>query len=107
MDSGPLIIQAALGIDAGETAEKLAPAHPCPLSIASHPQALQWLCEGRLERRGRKVFPAPGRKALPSSPEGCLPIWPPLEEGCFRELQIPASRCVAPAQRAGLTHLNP
>ena len=79
MDSGPLIIQAALGIDAGETAEKLAPRIHA-LEHRIYPQALQWLCEGRLERRGRKVFLAPGRKKPCPSPEGCL-IWPPLEEG--------------------------
>lgn len=79
MDSGPLIIQAALGIDAGETAETLAPRIHA-LEHRIYPQALQWLCEGRLERRGRKVFLAQGRKKPSPSPAGCL-IWPPLEEG--------------------------
>lgn len=79
MDSGPLIIQAALGIDAGVTEEELAPRIHA-LEHRIYPQALQWLCEDRLEIRGRKVYLTGGsRKNIPA-PDGCL-IWPPLEEG--------------------------
>lgn len=79
MDAGPLIIQAALGIEAGLTTNQLAPRIHA-LEHRIYPQALQWLCEDRLEIRGRQVFLKNKKCKLLPPPTGCL-IWPPLEEG--------------------------
>ncbi|MBR5734166.1 MAG: phosphoribosylglycinamide formyltransferase [Desulfovibrionaceae bacterium] len=79
MDHGEVIIQAAMPHAAGEPVEDLR----MRIHAAEHriyPQALQWLSEGRISRKGREVFLAPGNKPLAPQPEGML-IWPPLEEG--------------------------
>ena len=79
MDHGPLVIQAALGIDEymgyDEFAGKI---HALEHRI--YPQAVQWLCEGRLTREGRKVRLAKSGRPLAPQPQNAL-IWPPLEEG--------------------------
>lgn len=79
MDMGPLIIQAAIPL------EQDASIHTLEEKIHAiehrlYPQALQWLCTGRLSCHGRKtvLMPASIKQAPP--PPGCL-IWPPLEEG--------------------------
>ena len=79
MDAGPLIIQAAVPVNAGEPLETLMPRiHRMEHRI--YPQALQWLAEGRIRREGRQVFLAPG-SAKPLRPDGDWFVWPPLEEG--------------------------
>lgn len=80
MDNGPLIIQAALGIDEDWGLEELA-GKIHALEHRIYPQAVQWLCQGRLAREGRKVrLLHKGGKALAAQPKDAL-IWPPLEEG--------------------------
>lgn len=78
-DNGPLIIQAALGIDAGTSHEELA-GRIHALEHRIFPQAVQWLCEGRLVLQGRHVYVAKSEKPLAEQPKDAL-IWPPLEEG--------------------------
>lgn len=80
MDSGPIIIQAALSILQNETEEELlAKIHQLEHRI--YPQALQWLAEKRLQLHDdRHVALLPGkRKQL--KPEGAFIVSPPLEEG--------------------------
>ena len=81
MDSGPIIIQAAVPVIAGEELESLmARVHRMEHRI--YPQALQWLAEGRIQRKGRQVHLAPAIPARPTlSPDGPWLVWPPLEEG--------------------------
>lgn len=79
VDSGPVIIQAAVPVTAGEDeATLMARIHALEHRI--YPQAVQWLAQGRLRVEGRQVYLTPGtaRPAVP--PAACL-IWPPLEEG--------------------------
>lgn len=79
MDTGPLIIQAATGVVAGEPLESLQ-ARIHMLEHRIYPQALQWLAEGRLETRGRSVFLSAGSaRKLPQ--EQAFFAWPELEEG--------------------------
>lgn len=79
MDAGPLIIQAAVPVNAGEPLDALMPRiHQMEHRI--YPQALQWLAEGRIRREGRQVFLAPG-STKPLRPDGDWFVWPPLEEG--------------------------
>lgn len=78
-DSGPVIIQAAAPVKAGEDLECLM-ARIHTLEHRVYPQALQWLAQGRITKKGRKVCLAPsGAKRAPCGGD-CL-IWPPLEEG--------------------------
>lgn len=79
VDSGPLIIQAALPVRFDDTLESLRTRiHSFEHRI--YPQALQWLAEGRISREGRMVRVAPGsRKTI--KPDGDWFVWPPLEEG--------------------------
>ncbi|MDE5879700.1 MAG: phosphoribosylglycinamide formyltransferase, partial [Desulfovibrio sp.] len=79
MDAGPLIIQAAVPVNAGEPLEALMPRIHA-LEHRIYPQALQWLAEGRIRREGRQVYLAPG-SARPVHPDGEWFVWPPLEEG--------------------------
>ena len=79
MDAGPLIIQAAVPVNAGEPLETLMPRIHA-LEHRIYPQALQWLAEGRIRREGRQVVLAPG-SARPLRPDGDFFVWPPLEEG--------------------------
>ena len=79
MDAGPLIIQAAVPVNAGEPLETLMPRIHA-LEHRIYPQALQWLAEGRIRREGRQVFLAPG-SAKRVRPDGDFFVWPPLEVG--------------------------
>lgn len=79
MDHGPLVIQAAVGIDDNMGMDELAGIIHA-LEHRIYPQAVQWLCEGRLTREGRKVHLAKTGKPLAPQPQNAL-IWPPLEEG--------------------------
>ena len=79
MDAGPLIIQAAVPVNAGEPLETLMPRIHA-LEHRIYPQALQWLAQGRIRRDGRQVYLAPGG-ASPMRPDGDWFVWPPLEEG--------------------------
>ena len=79
VDSGPVIIQAAVPANAGEELDDLMN-RIHPLEHRIYPQALQWLAEGRLRVEGRQVFLAPAdRKTV--TPDGPWLVWPPLEEG--------------------------
>ena len=79
MDSGPVIIQAAVPVNAGEDEESLMQR----IHVMEHriyPQALQWLAEERISVRGRQVHLAPSQKAKVRA-DGQWLVWPPLEEG--------------------------
>ena len=79
VDSGPVIIQAAVPVNAGEDEESLMQR----IHVMEHriyPQALQWLAEERISVRGRQVHLAPSQKAK-VQPDGQWLVWPPLEEG--------------------------
>ncbi|MBD5607572.1 MAG: phosphoribosylglycinamide formyltransferase [Desulfovibrio sp.] len=79
MDSGPLIIQAAVTCDLSQGIERLeAKIHAAEHRI--YPQAIQWIAEGRLERDGRAVYLKDAGKKKAPPPEGTL-VFPPLEEG--------------------------
>ncbi len=82
MDSGPVIIQAAVPCVPGESADDLqARIHKQEHRI--YPQAIQWLAEGRISLKGensRMVHLAPG-KAAPAPAESGALVYPPLEEG--------------------------
>lgn len=79
MDSGPVIIQAAVPCIPGESPEQLqARIHAQEHRI--YPQAIEWLAAGRLRLDGRVVYLAPG-KARPAAPEPGVLAYPPLEEG--------------------------
>ncbi len=81
MDSGPIIIQAAVQALPTDTSETLG-ARILTMEHRIYPQALQWLSEGRLSVRGRKVFLAPARKpkAFLGEP-GEYMVSPALEQG--------------------------
>ena len=79
VDSGPLIIQGAVPVIAGEPLANLQKRiHEMEHRI--YPQAIQWLAEGRISRQGRTVLLAdsPKKKVVPQ--DNWL-VWPPLEEG--------------------------
>ena len=81
MDSGPVIIQAAVPCIPGESADDLqARIHKQEHRI--YPQAIQWLAEGRISLGpdGRMVYLAPGESPL-ASPEAGVLVYPPLERG--------------------------
>ena len=79
VDSGPVIIQAAVPVNAGESEDALMNRiHAMEHRI--YPQAVQWLAQGRVSVRGRQVHLAPGA-ARPAAREGDWLVWPPLEEG--------------------------
>lgn len=79
VDSGPLIIQAAVPVNERESLDTLKHRiHALEHRIL--PQAIQWYAEGRLSIEERTVHLAPGeRKQL--RPDGAWFVWPPLEEG--------------------------
>lgn len=81
MDSGPIVIQAAVPALPTDTGETLG-ARILTMEHRIYPQALQWLSEGRLTVRGRKVFLAPAHKpkAFLGEP-GEYMVSPALEEG--------------------------
>lgn len=79
MDSGPVIIQAAVPVEAGEALDSLMN-RIHGLEHRIYPQALQWFAEGRISTQDRQVLVTPGaRPAL--KPDGHWLVWPPLEEG--------------------------
>lgn len=80
MDSGPLVIQAALPVLQNETEEELL-GRIHRLEHRIYPQALQWYAEKRLRLQDdRHVCLLPGRhKQL--EPEADFMVCPPLEEG--------------------------
>ena len=86
MDNGPVIIQAAVPCQTGESADKLG-SRILQLEHRIYPQAIQWLAEGRLEVDGRYVKLKPSRRRLALQPVADVDIetqalvWPPLEEG--------------------------
>lgn len=79
LDSGPLIIQAAVPTlqndDASSLHERIQ-----TLEHRVYPQALQWLARGRLRVEGRKTILKPAPNPLAPTPVNAL-VWPPLEEG--------------------------
>lgn len=79
MDSGPVIIQAAVPVNAGEPEEALM-GRIHALEHRIYPQAVQWLAQGRISVQGRQVRLAPGT-AAPARRDGEWLVWPPLEEG--------------------------
>lgn len=79
VDSGPVIIQAAVPVNAGEDLQSLM-RRIHALEHRIYPQALQWLAQDRISVQGREVRLAPGtRRQL--APDGDWLVWPPLEEG--------------------------
>lgn len=79
IDTGPLIIQAAVPLRIGEDLDSLKQR----IHMAEHriyAQALQWFVEGRLSTQGRLVSLAPGKRPLARA-EPDLLVSPPLEEG--------------------------
>ncbi len=79
MDSGPVIIQAAVPCIPGETADQLqARIHAQEHRI--YPQAIEWLASGRINLAGRVVHLAPGKVPL-AAPESGVLVYPFLEEG--------------------------
>ena len=81
MDSGPVIIQAAVPCIPGEGPDELqARIHKQEHRI--YPQAIQWLAQKRINiaADGRMVHLAPG-KAAPAPAENGVLVYPPLEEG--------------------------
>ena len=79
VDSGPVIIQAAVPCNAEDSTDDLMNR----IHVLEHriyPQALQWLAEGRVSVQGRHVHIAGADRELAKQPENCL-VWPPLEKG--------------------------
>jgi len=54
LDHGPIIVQAAVPVRAGDTADSLA-ARVLEQEHAVYPQAIRWFLEGRLRRDGERV----------------------------------------------------
>ncbi|MDR1777709.1 MAG: phosphoribosylglycinamide formyltransferase [Desulfovibrio sp.] len=78
VDSGPIIIQAATPVKAGETLDCLM-TRVHALEHRIYPQALQWLAQGRISKKGRLTHLAPSDvKHAPRGDDSL--IWPPLEE---------------------------
>ena len=79
MDNGPVIIQAAVPVMAGEDGDALGP-RILEYEHRIFPQALQWLAEGRISVRDRHVHVADtGRPVARMTTPGL--VNPPLEEG--------------------------
>lgn len=79
VDSGPIIIQAAVPVPDDEDLESLKQR----IHVLEHriyPQALQWLVEDRISVQDRCTILAPAAKKLAQQDTGWL-VWPPLEEG--------------------------
>lgn len=79
VDSGPLIIQAAVPVNENEPLDTLKQ-RIHTLEHRIYPQALQWFAEGRISRVGRHVHLAAG-VSKQVRPDGAWFVWPPLEEG--------------------------
>lgn len=81
MDSGPIIIQAAVPVNAGESENELM-RRIHPLEHRIYPQAIQWLAQRRLRVEGRQVhLIPPERPHARRDPDAGWFVWPPLEEG--------------------------
>lgn len=85
MDAGPVVIQAALPVQEGESEEDLH-ARIQTLEHRIYPQAVQWLAQGRLEVHGRSVrLLPPTTTKKETAPKGGpaqeFLISPPLEAG--------------------------
>lgn len=81
MDSGPIIIQAAVPALATDTAQSLAE-RILTLEHRIYPQALQWLADDRLRVDGRKVVLRPSSKPRAFESTACEQlVCPPLEDG--------------------------
>jgi phosphoribosylglycinamide formyltransferase 1 len=84
MDHGPIIIQAAVPVVAGEGGDTLGK-RILALEHRCYPQALQWLAEGRLRIEGRHVFldgePKNSGAGESESGDGGYIVNPPLEKG--------------------------
>ena len=79
MDSGPVVIQAAVPVNPDEEVDDLMQRiHAMEHRI--YPQAIQWFAQNRINVWGREVHVAPG-KAKTVTPDGPWLVWPPLEEG--------------------------
>lgn len=79
VDSGPLIIQAAVPVNERDSLDTLQ--HRIhSLEHRIYPQAIQWFAEGRISLEGRHVRLGPGDKKQ-VRPDGAWFVWPPLEEG--------------------------
>ncbi len=79
MDSGPIVIQAAVPVMDFESLDALKNRiHRYEYRI--YPQALQWLATGRLRKTGRRVELQPG-KCEAARPATDALVWPPLEQG--------------------------
>ncbi|NCC25357.1 MAG: phosphoribosylglycinamide formyltransferase [Deltaproteobacteria bacterium] len=79
MDHGPIIIQAVVPAFPDDDADTLGK-RILAWEHRIYPQAIQWLAEGRLETKGRKVILGQGT-ASPAVLEDRVLINPPLEEG--------------------------
>ena len=79
VDSGPVLIQAVVPVNAGESEDDLM----SRIHVMEHriyPQAIQWLAQGRIDVQGRQVHLKPGNS--PRAPhDGDWLVWPPLEQG--------------------------
>lgn len=62
LDHGPIIVQAAIPVRAGDTAASLA-ARVLEQEHVVYPQAIRWFLEGRLRRDGERVTLAAEREA--------------------------------------------
>lgn len=86
MDHGPIIIQAAVPCQAGETGDELGP-RILKLEHRVFPQAIQWIAEDRLTIKDRHVElkvagkRCAGQPRADIEPETYALVWPPLEEG--------------------------
>ena len=81
MDTGPIIIQAAVPALPTDTGDTLG-ARILALEHRIFPQALQWMAEGRLTVEGRKVFLAPSNRAKGFVSTDCqYLVSPALEDG--------------------------
>ncbi len=79
MDSGPVIIQAAVPVTPGEGGDALG-ARILAYEHRIFPQAIQWLSQGRLRIEGRHVLLG-GPVGAPAELHGPGLVNPPLEEG--------------------------
>jgi phosphoribosylglycinamide formyltransferase-1 len=79
MDSGPIIIQAAVPAHPGEGGDALG-ARILEFEHRVYPQAIQWLAEGRLSVNGRHVSLADSDRPKAKVEKQGL-VNPPLEEG--------------------------
>ena len=82
IDSGPVIIQAAIPVSAGDTLSSITQ-RIHELEHRIYPQALQWIATGRLTRMGgnNRIITIRPDASIRKREEPCCLISPPLEEG--------------------------